>query len=84
MAKDYDTESFTGNIVAVVIGVIVVGAVAVPIITGLVGPANSDAPIKEGTTTATIVMVIPIFLVLAILMAVVYMFLQKKNGGGDF
>ena len=82
MAK-YDTDSFTGNIVAVVIGVIVIGAVAIPIISGLVGtdgtPEGATYPIQSGSTLATIVMVIPIFLVLAVLMMVVYMFLQKKD-----
>lgn len=92
MAK-MDTEDFTGNIISVVIAVIVIGAVAVPIITGLVGedvPASGtpgtegyvpakDFPIDAGTTIATIVEILPVFLVLAVLMMIVYLFISKKN-----
>lgn len=76
-------ESFTGDIVAVVIGTIVVAAVAVPIINGMVGtdgtPAGSTYPIQEGTMLATLVTILPVFLVLALLMMIVYMFIQKKR-----
>ena len=77
MAEEkYNTDDFTSNIVAVVIAVIVIAAVAVPIINGMIGEGK---PIEEGSTTATIVGVIPIFLVLAVLMMVVYMFLNKRG-----
>lgn len=76
-------ESFTGDIVAVVIGTIVVAAVAVPIINGMVGtdgtPEGATYPIQSGTMLATLVQVLPVFLVLALLMMIVYMFIQKKR-----
>lgn len=76
-------ESFTGDIVAVVIGTIVVAAVAVPIINGMVGtdgtPSGATYPIQEGTMLATLVQILPVFLVLALLMMIVYMFIQKKR-----
>lgn len=76
-------ENFTGDIVAVVIGTIVVAAVAVPIINGMVGtdgtPEGSTYPIQEGTMLATLVTILPVFLVLALLMMIVYMFIQKKR-----
>lgn len=76
-------ESFTGDIVAVVVGVIVVAAVAVPIINGMVGtdgtPSGATYPIQEGTMLATLVQILPVFLVLALLMMIVYMFIQKKR-----
>lgn len=76
-------ESFTGDIVAVVIGTIVVAAVAVPIINGMVGtngtPEGATYPIQKGTMLATLVEVLPVFLVLALLMMIVYMFIQKKR-----
>ena len=90
-------ENFTGDIVAVVIGTIVVAAVAVPIINGMVGE-NTPAQGTPGTDgyvpavtypintadpdmaiLATIVQIIPVFLVLALLMMIVYMFIQKKR-----
>ena len=77
--EKYNTDDFTSNIVAVVIAVIVIAAVAVPIINGMIGAEGSGKPIVEGSTTATIVGVIPIFLVLAVLMMVVYMFLSKQK-----
>lgn len=77
-------ENFTADIVSVVIGVIVVAAVAVPIINGMVGtngkPNASDTyPIQEGTMLATIVQILPVFLVLAVLMMIVYLFISKKR-----
>lgn len=76
-------ESFTGDIVAVVIGTIVVAAVAVPIINGMVGtdgtPEGATYPIQSGTMLATLVQILPVFLVLALLMMIVYMFIQKKR-----
>lgn len=82
MAK-INAEDFTGSIVGIVVAVIVVGAVAVPIITGLVGtdgtPSGATYPIQEGTILATIVEILPVFLVLAVLMMIVYLFIQKKN-----
>lgn len=82
MAK-INTEDFTGNIISVVIAVIVVAAVAVPIINGMVGtdgtPSGATYPIQEGTMLATIIEILPVFLVLAVLMMIVYLFISKKN-----
>lgn len=77
-------ESFTADIVSVVIGVIVVAAVAVPIINGMVGTngkpnAGDTYPIQEGTMLATIVQILPVFLVLAVLMMIVYLFINKRK-----
>ena len=78
-----NTESFTADIVSVVIGVIVVAAVAVPIINGMVGtdgtPEGATYPIQEGSILATIVQILPVFLVLAVLMMIVYLFISKKR-----
>lgn len=68
-----NTEDFTSKVIAVVIAVIVVAVVAIPVINGVVEDQNITG------TTATILNVIPIFLILAVLMTVVYMFLNKKN-----
>lgn len=76
-------ESFTADIVSVVIAVIVVAAVAVPIINGMVGtdgtPSGATYPIQEGTMLATIVQILPVFLILAVLMMIVYLFISKKR-----
>ena len=76
-------ESFTADIVSVVIAVIVVAAVAVPIINGMVGtdgtPEGATYPIQDGTMLATIVQILPVFLVLAVLMMIVYLFINKKR-----
>lgn len=81
-----ETESFTGRIVGVVIAVVVVAAVAVPILNSMVGtdvPATETTPaktypIQEGTMLATLVQIIPVFLILAVIMIVVGMFLSKR------
>lgn len=77
-----ETESFTGKIVGVVIAVVVVAAVAVPILNSMVGtdgtPSGATYPIQEGTMLATLVQIIPVFLILAVIMVVVGMFLSKR------
>lgn len=87
-----ETESFTGRIVGVVISVVVVAAIAVPILNSMVGkdvaasgtpgtegyvPAKTY-PIQDGTMLATLVQIIPVFLILAVIMIVVGMFLSKR------
>ena len=69
MAKEYD--NFTANIVSVVVAVIVVAAVAVPVIVSVSADAKG--------TTKTILDILPVFLVLAVLMMIVYMFITKKG-----
>lgn len=71
----FNTEDFTGKIITIVIAVIVVAVVAIPIINQVITDNNITG------TTATILGVIPIFLILAVLMAVVYMFLNNGKFG---
>lgn len=82
MAK-FEAEDFTGNIVGIVIAVIVVCLIALPIINGMIGtdgtPTGSTYPIQSGTTLATVIQVIPIFLILAVLLAVVALFMKNRN-----
>lgn len=77
------TEDFTASVVGIVIAVIIVAVVAIPIINGLIGtdgtPEGATYPIQKGDTVATVIQVIPIFLILAILLSVVYMFLDKRR-----
>ena len=68
------TEDFTSKVVTVVIAVIVIAVVAIPVINQAAEESGAD------NTTKTILGVIPIFLILAVLMTVVYMFMNgKKN-----
>lgn len=71
MAFDNDLGDYTGKIVGVVVAVIVVLLVAVPII-------NNAAQGIEDATLKTIINVIPTFLVISILLAVVGMFLKDR------
>ncbi len=87
------TDNFVGKVVGLVIAVVVIAMVAIPIITGMVGtdvaesgtpgtdgyvPAK-DYPIDAGTTEATIIGILPVFLVLAILIMIVKMFLDNRD-----
>lgn len=66
------TDGFTSKIVGVVIAVIVVAAVAIPVLTTVT--ADLDAG-----TTKTILEILPVFLVLAVLMIVVKMFMNNRD-----
>ena len=70
-----DANSFTKNIVNVSIAVVVVSAVAIPIIGSSLLTSNSG--ITNYTQINDILGMLPIFLVLAILVAIVGMFITK-------
>ncbi len=72
-----NSEGFVGKIVGVVVGVIVVGAVAIPIINGLTAEPNPT--IDPDSTVGTIVKILPVFLVLAILLMIVKLFYGRAQ-----
>lgn len=71
----FNVGTFTEGIVAVIVGVILLTAVAVPII-----QAN---PVKEqfamASTLNTIIATIPIFIGIALILAVMYMFIARRS-----
>lgn len=72
-----NSEGFVGKIVGVVVGVIVVGAVAIPIVNGL---TSGDNPTIDPTSTVgTIINILPVFLVLAILLMIVKLFYGRAQ-----
>lgn len=72
-----NSEGFVGKIVGVVVGVIVVGAVAIPIVNGLTSGDNPT--IDPNSTVGTIVNILPVFLVLAILLMIVKLFYGRAQ-----
>ena len=65
------TDNFVGKVVGLVIAVVVICAVAIPIL--------SDASKGMTGTEATIMGILPVFLVLAILIMIVKMFLDNRD-----
>lgn len=76
-------SDFTGKIVSVVIGIVVIAAVAIPVIQGLMTDPDGEGAgvpvIDPSSTEGTVIKILPVFLVLAILMVVVRMFLNKRD-----
>lgn len=70
-----DANSFTKNIVSVCIAVVVISAVAIPIIGSSL--LTSESGIANYAQINDILSMLPIFLVLAILVAIVGMFITK-------
>lgn len=68
----FSTDKFVGNVVAVVVAIIIFAMVAVPVI-GTATASIEDAQLKM------ILNVIPIFIVIGILLACIYMFLNNKE-----
>lgn len=68
---------FVGSVVAITVAVIVIAVVAVPIITANLIPAESDIPNKD--TINTIMAIIPVFLVIAVLIAAIGMFVKSRQ-----
>lgn len=71
----FSTDKFVGNVVAITVAVIIFAMVAVPIIAS----AASSEAIAENEQLQMILNVIPIFIVIGILLACIYMFLNKNN-----
>lgn len=76
-----EVGKFVGSVVGVTVAVIVIAVVAVPIISANL--LNTDP--EEGTVIAnadtinTILTIIPVFLVIAILIAVIGMFVKSRQ-----
>ena len=74
------TDNFVGKVVGLVIAVVVICAVAIPIIMGMVGEDKPIDPSVEGMgMVATIMQILPVFLVLAILIMIVKLFLDNRE-----
>lgn len=71
----FSTDKFVGNVVAITVAVIIFAMVAVPIIAS----AASSEAIASNEQLQMILNVIPIFIVIGILLACIYMFLNKNN-----
>lgn len=65
-------EDFTGKIVGIVIALVVVTAVALPII-------NNAVTEDMDPTLVTIIQIVPVFLILAVLMMVIRQFMGKNK-----
>lgn len=66
---------FATNLVIIIVGVVLVTAVALPILSGVViaeGTPNGDA-------IESMLGIVPILLVVAIVMAVIYMFISRRE-----
>ena len=68
----FSTDKFVGNVVSITVAVIILAMVAVPII----GSATADITDEN---LKNILNVIPIFIVIGVLMACIYMFMGKKD-----
>lgn len=71
----FTTDKFVSNVVAITVAVIIFAMVAVPII----ATAASSEYIQEDSQLQMILNVVPIFIVIGILLACIYMFLGKDK-----
>ena len=71
----FSTDRFTKNVVAITVAVIIFAMVAVPIIAN----AAASEAIAGNAQLQMILNVIPIFIVIGILLACIYMFLNKDG-----
>ena len=76
-----EVGKFVGSVVAVTVAVIVIAVVAVPIIAGSLLNTDPDkgTVVANAETINTILTIIPVFLVIAILIAVIGMFVKSRN-----
>ena len=79
--KGMEVGKFVASVVAVTVAVIVIATVAVPIIGSslLNTDPNEGAVIANAETINTILTIIPVFLVLAVLIAIIGMFLKSRQ-----
>lgn len=72
-----NTNGFIRDIVAVTIAVVVITAVAIPIIGGSI--LTSDSGLTNYAQINTILQILPVFLVIAVLVGVIAMFVTSKR-----
>lgn len=72
-----NTNSFIRDIVAVTIAVVVITAVAIPIIGGSI--LTSDSGLTNYAQINTILQILPVFLVIAVLVGVIAMFVTSRR-----
>ena len=72
-----NTNGFIRDIVAVTIAVVVITAVAIPIIGGSI--LTSDSGLTNYAQINTILQILPVFLVIAVLVGVIAMFVTKSR-----
>ena len=72
-----NTNSFIRDIVAVTIAVVVITAVPIPIIGGSI--LTSDSGLTNYAQINTILQILPVFLVIAVLVGVIAMFVTSKR-----
>lgn len=72
-----NTNSFIKDIVAVTIAVVVITAVAIPIIGGSI--LTSDSGLANYAQINTILEILPVFLVIAVLVGVIAMFVTSRR-----
>lgn len=72
-----NTNSFIRDIVAVTIAVVVITAVAIPIIGGSI--LTSESGLANYAQINTILEILPVFLVIAVLVGVIAMFVTSKR-----
>lgn len=75
MAAPINVGKFVGSIVAITVAVIVVAVVAVPIIAA----NNVGSGVQNHETINTILNIIPVFLVIAILIGAIGMFVKSRQ-----
>lgn len=71
-----DMSKFTSSIMEAVVGIILVAAVAIPIISGMT-ISNS---VENADIIKTLIGIVPVLLTVAIILAVVYSTVIKKKG----
>lgn len=72
-----NTNSFIRDIVAVTIAVVVITAVAIPIIGGSI--LTSESGLTNYAQINTILQILPVFLVIAVLVGVIAMFVTSRR-----
>lgn len=70
----FSTDSFVQNVVVISVAVIIFSMICVPIVSQAVESLGDD-----NEQLAMILNVIPIFVVIGILLACIYMFIGRKN-----
>ncbi len=70
--------SFTGAVVGVTVAVLVIVVVAIPIISANLLPTEGEDVFANADTINNLMTIIPIFLIIAVLIAVIGLFVKSK------
>lgn len=75
----FDVSNFTAAVVGITVAVLVILVIAIPIINSNLLPTEGEGAVENADTINSLMTVIPIFLIIAVILAVIGLFVKSSK-----